>query len=282
MTPDGSDVSTVLCDTRLVASIDVNGLVTTYARVGSGPPVVLVHGYVGDGCSTWQPQLDGLADQFDVIAWDLPGAGGSDDPPESFGMGGFAEALAGFIVALELQRPHLVGLSCGGATLIEFCRHHQDLASTLTLVSAYAGWAGSLSPTEVERRLDQALELSRLAPEELVDALLPTMFAASAPTHRVSDFADSLASFHPAGLRAMARACTEDLTDVLETIRLPTLVVHGEEDTRSPAAVAAALHEAIAGSELIELPGAGHVCNVDAVEPFNRALGRFLRAHSER
>ena len=258
---------------KLVA---VDGFVMTYERRGTGASVILVHGYVGDGLSTWRPQLDGLANDFDVIVWDLPGAGGSDDPPESFGMVGFADALAGFVTELELERPHMVGLSFGGATLIEFCRRHQDLASTITLVGAYAGWGGSLPSAEVQRRLDQALALSRLAPEKLVEELLPTMFAASAPLDVVTGFSDSLALFHPAGLRAMARACAEDLTDVLATIRLPTLLVYGEEDTRAPAGVAEKLHDAIPDSQLVQLAGAGHVCNVDAAEPFNAALRKFL------
>lgn len=242
--------------------------------------MVLVHGYVGDGVATWRPQLDGLADGFDVIAWDLPGAGGSDDIPESFGMGGFADALAGFVDALGLDRPHMVGLSFGGVTLIEFCRRHQDLASTITLVGAYAGWAGSLPAVEVQRRLDQAVELSGLAPDKLVEELLPTMFSPSAPADVVAEFADSLARFHPAGLRAMAHACTEDLTDVLAWIRLPTLLVYGEEDTRAPAGVAQKLQEAIPDSRLVLIPNAGHVCTVDAVEPFNAVLRRFLIEHS--
>src|SRR5205814_894934 len=122
--------------------------------------------------------------------------------------------------------PHLVGLSFGGATVIEFCRRHQAVARTLTLVGAYAGWAGSLPPEEVDRRLQQALDLSNLGPHDLVEALLPTMFASSAPQNAVARFADALAHFHPTGLRAMARACTEDLTDVLPTIRVPTLLVY--------------------------------------------------------
>jgi pimeloyl-ACP methyl ester carboxylesterase len=263
-------------------SVEVDGRRITYERAGRGDPVVLAHGYVGDGCSTWRPQLDALVDEFDVIVADLPGAGGSDDPPESFGMRGFADAVAGFLAALDLRSPHLVGLSFGGATLIELCRRHQHLASTITLVGAYAGWAGSLPPEEVDRRLRQALELSELAPEELVDALLPTMFSAAAAADVIEEFAVSLSSFHPVGLRAMARACTEDLTDVLPMISVPTLLLYGTEDTRAPAGVAAQLQAAIAGAELVELRGAGHVCNVDAAEPFNAALRRFLRAHPAR
>ena len=80
----------------------------------------------------------------------------------------------------------------------------------------------------------------------------------------------------------MARACTEDLSAVLPTIRVPTLLVYGEEDMRAPAGVAALLHDQIPGSELVLLPGAGHVCNIDAAEPFNAVLRRFLQRHALR
>lgn len=195
-------------------------------------------------------------------------------------MRGFADTLAGFITALELTSPHLVGLSFGGATLIEFSRRYQSLASSFTLVGAYAGWAGSLSADEVKFRLDQAVRLSRLSPNDLVDALAPTMFTPQAPAHVTQRFAESLRRFHPQGLRAMARAVTEDLTDALGSIHLPTLLIYGEHDTRAPASVATKIHDAIPGSELVRLPHAGHVCNVDASESFNEHLRRFFRCHA--
>jgi hypothetical protein len=60
--------------------VDVEGLQIAYERVGTGPALVLPHGYVGDGPTTWRPHLDGLSDEFTVIAWGAPGAGGSSDP----------------------------------------------------------------------------------------------------------------------------------------------------------------------------------------------------------
>ena len=57
--------------------VEVDGLSIAYERAGSGPPLVLVHGFVGDGESTWSGQLDGLSDEFTVVAWDAPGAGRS-------------------------------------------------------------------------------------------------------------------------------------------------------------------------------------------------------------
>ena len=73
--------------------VEVGGLQIAYERAGSGPVLVLLHGYVGDGPTTWRRQLDGLADEFTVVAWDAPGAGRSSDPPEGFGLDGYADCL---------------------------------------------------------------------------------------------------------------------------------------------------------------------------------------------
>ena len=106
----------------------VDGLRIGYERVGDGPPVVLLHGYVGDGPTTWRRQLDALGGEFTLIAWDAPGAGRSSDPPETFGMAGYADCLAGFIAELGLERPHVAGLSFGGALAIELARRHPTVA----------------------------------------------------------------------------------------------------------------------------------------------------------
>ena len=92
-----------------MAVIEVGGLRVGYERAGTGPPLVLLHGYVGDGPTTWRRQLEGLSDAFTVVAWDAPGAGRSSDPPESIGMAGYADCLAGFITALGLGEPHMAG-----------------------------------------------------------------------------------------------------------------------------------------------------------------------------
>ena len=220
-----------------IETIAVGGLRIAFERVGEGPPLVLLHGYVGDGPTTWRPQLDSLSDEFTVIAWDAPGAGRSTDPSEMFGMAGYADCLARFIEMLGLDRPHIIGLSFGGALALALCHRHPDTAMTLSLASAYAGWGGSLPAAIAEQRLRQALALADLSPDELVGALLPTMFSESPPAATVDQFADALRAFHPAGLRAMARASAEDLRPVLPHIDLPTLLICGDRDVRVPPVV---------------------------------------------
>ena len=255
----------------------VGGLRIAYERVGDGPPAVLLHGYVGDGPTTWRRQLDDLGRDHTLIAWDAPGAGRSSDPPEMFGMAGYADCLAGFIAELGLERPDLVGLSFGGALAIELAHRHPTTARRLVLVSAYAGWAGSLPADVVQQRLGQALVLADLPPDEFVDTLLPTMFAAGTSQESIDAFGASMRAFHPVGFRAMARASAEDLRDALPGLGLPTLLVCGEHDVRAPLEVAEHLHAEIAGSTLVVLP-TGHVCNVEAADRFNAVVGEFLRS----
>jgi pimeloyl-ACP methyl ester carboxylesterase len=256
--------------------VEVAGLQIAYERAGTGPPLVLLHGYVGDGPTTWRRQLEGLCDQFTVVAWDAPGAGGSSDPPESFGMAGYADCLAGFIKRLGLERPHVAGLSFGGALALELYRRHRAIPATLILASADAGWGGSLPADVAQQRLEQALGLADLSPEEFVKTLLPTMFYQTTPPEAVDAFSASMLALHPVGFRAMARASAEDLRGVLPDIKVPTLLVYGDRDVRAPLTVAQDLHAAISGSTLVVLPDAGHVCNIEAPEAFNRAVRNFL------
>jgi pimeloyl-ACP methyl ester carboxylesterase len=256
--------------------VEVDGLHIAYERAGRGPALVLLHGYVGDGRTTWRPQLDELSDEFTVIAWDAPGAGRSTDPPMGFGLEAYADCLAGFLDRLGLNNASVAGLSFGGILALALQRRHSAVSSALILASAYAGWAGSLPPELAEQRLRQALALADGTPEAFVGALLPTMFSKEMPRETVDAFRASMQAFHPRGFRAMARASAEDVRDVLPRVDVPTLLVYGDRDVRAPLTVAETLHAAISGSRLVVLPDAGHVCNIEAPIEFNDAVRDFL------
>lgn len=259
--------------------IEIEGLRIAYERSGEGPPLVLLHGYVGDGRVTWRRQIDELSDEFTVVAWDAPGAGRSSDPPESFRLPDYADCLAGFVGALGLGQPHVAGLSLGGGLALELYRRHPTIPTSLVLAGAYAGWAGSLPPEVVEVRLRQALELAALPPDRLVRAVLPTLFSESAPGELVDEFAAVMSEFHPAGLRAMARSFAEaDLRETLPRIDVPTLLLYGDRDVRAPLGVAEDLHAAIPASRLVVMPGVGHVSSVEAAGRFNTEVRAFLRS----
>ena len=261
-------------------AFEVDGLRVAYERRGSGPPLVLLHGILEDARS-WHPQLDGLGDAFDVIAWDAPGCGGSDDPPESFGAADYADCLVGLIDALGVDRPHVAGLSWGSGLALELYRRRPDVPRSLILASGYAGWKGSLPQEEVDRRLAQGLAESEMAPEDFVPGWLPGLLTDAAPPGLADEVVAIMSDFHPAGYRAMARAFADlDLRPVLPSITVPTLLLWGALDVRSPVPVAEVMHARLPNSELVVLERVGHLTNLEAPDRWNDAVRRFLTAHA--
>ena len=258
-------------------TVEIEGLRVAFRQAGKGAPLVLLHGIYGDS-RNWAPQLEALSDEFMVVAWDAPGAGQSDDPPGSFEFAEYADCLAGLIRALGLGRPHVCALSYSGGIALELCRRHHELPASLTLVGAYAGWAGSLPSDKVKTRLERALAQADRGGEAAARDFIPELFAPGAPAELVEQAIAMSSSFHPAGLRVMARAsAAADLRDVLPQVAVPTLVIHGREDRRSPLSVSEALHAGIPGSRLAVIDGAGHLTKLEAPVEFNRVLREFLR-----
>jgi pimeloyl-ACP methyl ester carboxylesterase len=257
-------------------TVEVAGLRIGYRRAGHGPPLVLLHGAYEDS-RVWRRQLEELSDEFTVVAWDAPGCGASEDPPPDFSGGDLAETLAGFLRLAVPERPHLLGLSMGSGIALELYRAHPGVPASLLLVSAYAGWAGSLPPEEVERRYAQVLAELEQPPEQFIPVWLPTLFTGRADPAAVREVSAIMADFHPDGMRALLSASGHaDYRDVLPTIKVPTLLLYGSEDVRSPLSVARELHRQIPGSALVVIPDVGHLAAVEAPEAFNTEVRRFL------
>lgn len=259
----------------------IGGLRIAYERAGEGPPLVLLHGAYADS-REWRRQLDALSDEFTVVAWDAPGCGRSSDPPGTFGLADWADCLAAFIAALELERPHVLGLSLGSMFALALYSRHPLVPRSLVLASAYAGWVGSLPPEVVEQRLQRALQEADLPPDQWVPGWIPELLTANAPAGAAEEMLAIMSDFHPAGAKIMVRSIARvDLRDVLPTISVPTLLLYGSADKRSPLHVAEDLHAHIPGSKLVAMPGVGHQSNVDAPDLFNAEVRGFLRSLSQ-
>jgi pimeloyl-ACP methyl ester carboxylesterase len=257
-----------------VGRVRVNGQTIAYRRAGSGPPLVLLHGFVGDS-RLWGPQLAGLAGRFTVFAWDAPGTGASEDPAQDFGLADWANALTGFLGALDISRAHVCGLSWGGLLAQELYRHTPSVVGSLVLADSYCGWAGSLGQEKAAQRLARALADAELPPEKFRARYLPGMLStAAAPELRAG--LEELMAGAPISFVPMARAiAAADTRPLLATIRVPTLLIWGDADVRSPLPVGRAMHRLIPGSRLVVLPGAGHVSNLERPDAFNAAVRSF-------
>ena len=220
--------------------------------------------------------MEGLSEQFSVIAWDAPGAGSSSDPPDRFTFADWSHCLAKFLDALDVGHAHLVGLSWGGVLAQEFYRSYPRRVSRLVLADTYAGWRGSLPASAVEQRLLRCERDSHLPPEEFVSRWVPEMFTAAASPGLLAEMSAIFADFHPRGFRLMAHALADaDTTDLLSTIRSRTLVLWGDDDRRSPLSVAEQLRSTIPGAELQVITRAGHVSNMEQPDAFNTQIRNF-------
>jgi pimeloyl-ACP methyl ester carboxylesterase len=255
--------------------VRVNGLKVAYERVGEGPLVVLVHG-AGVDSRMWRPQLAALSDEFTVVAWDEPGAGRSDDLPAGFGLADYTHCLAAVIDAVSLGSAHVTGLSWGGTLVQELYRRHPEQVAALILAGSYAGWKGSLLAEEVQARLRGVREM--LAAGERYDP--PGLFAGEAPAEFADLLKEMTATARPASLEAqMSMMAQTDQRDLLPRIAVPTLLVWGDSDARSPLSVARQFKDAIPQAELAVISGAGHVSNLEQPGAFNDAVRKFCRDH---
>ncbi|MEA2825881.1 MAG: hypothetical protein QOG43_320 [Actinomycetota bacterium] len=254
--------------------VEVDGLRIGYERQGHGPAVVLLHGGVCDG-RVWRGVADSLADEFTVVAWDAPGCGRSDDPPVTFRLADYAACAAGFIATLGLERPHVVGHSFGGGLAIELFDRHPSVPRSLVLVGAYAGWAGSLPSEEVEARLTAFLALE----EPFRPRSFPGLFSDVMPSETADELTRIMDDVRLAPNKTMIRAFAEaDLRPALPRIDVPTLLLYGHDDERSPAFVAEHLHTHILGSQLVMLPGLGHELYLESPAAFLDSVRPFLRS----
>jgi pimeloyl-ACP methyl ester carboxylesterase len=261
--------------------VRTKGLEVAYRRAGDGSPLVFVHGATGES-RTWTPQLETLADEFTVVAWDEPGAGRSSDVPAGFTLEDYADALAAVIEDVGLGAAHVAGLSWGGTVVLELFRRRPDLVATLLLVDTYAGWKGSLSEEEAQGRVAGVEAMLALPPGE-VPLVLPGLFAGDPPAEFLPLLAEIAGAIRPATLLNEAKVMGEaDQRDVLPTIDVPTLLLWGELDVRSPLNVARQFADAIPHAELVVIPGAGHVSNLDRPDEFNAAVRAFCCAHAGR
>jgi pimeloyl-ACP methyl ester carboxylesterase len=257
--------------------IELAGLRIAYERIGHGPSLVLLHGFFGDS-RVWRAQLDAFSDKYEVVAWDAPGCGQSSDPPETFRMHDYGSCLRGFIEALGLERPHVLGLSFGSTLALELYRQSPGLPRTLVLAAAYAGWTGSLPADVVEQRLRQTIpDLDLPAGQVVAKYNSPGLLSEFAPETVLVENASILSDFHPPGMKAMVQALAEaDLREVLRLIAVPTLLLYGDRDVRSPVSIGQALQAQIPKSRLVVIPRVGHLSNFEAPERFNAEVRSFL------
>ncbi len=257
---------------------DIDRRRIAYQSAGTGPPVLLLHG-IGGNALQWRTQLDGLACDFTLIAWDTPGYGGSDDPDGDWRMPDYAKVLAKLLDHLKLDRVHLIGQSWGGVLAQEFMREHASRVRSLILSDTFPGDA---CRPEAERNASlqgRLKALETMTPAEMARTRLPMLVPGGTSQDVKDEIEAMLAMIRPSGYRQAAIALHHsDERDVLASIDVPTLVIAGEYDRVVPLHLSQLLADGIRDARLEIIRGAGHLSNQERPDVYNAVLRAFLNS----
>lgn len=241
----------------------VFGLTIRYYDVGSGPTLVLIHGIGGDA-DDWSFCLDALAASHRVIALDLPGFGRSDKPLIDYTIAGFVEVLDRFL---------LVGHSLGGWIAATFALQAPQKLHKLVLVDAAGVW-GETTKLPVDLHVSTLAHMRDIFRHLFYDQRFATdaliEMAYRQHLQRNDGYTIHSVLEH---LRGGRERLDED--ERIGQLRVPTLIVWGEEDEMIPLAIGRRIHQLVPASQLEVLPRCGHLPNLEKPSELVRCLLEF-------
>ena len=246
---------------------------------GPGSPVLLLHAWPLRS-EMWAAQVNSLAGRFRFITVDFRGFGSSSAPddPSTYSMEAFATDAEAALDAAGVERAVVCGLSMGGYVAFELLRRSPNRVAGMVLADTRAE---ADTPERVAQRTAQQQQIADEGTDRLVDDLVTGPLLSNSTRSRKPDvvarvrtLADSPAAGFIGGLEALKTR--PDSTAQLAAISVPTLVVVGEHDALTPPEIARSMHEHIGRSEMVVVPEAGHLSNLESPDVFTGALARFL------
>jgi len=255
----------------------IDNLQIAYDDVGSGSPVVLLHGFPFNR-SLWSEQVDELSKSHRVITPDLRGFGESDSSAGTATMTRMAEDIAALLDHLQIPRAVIGGLSMGGYAVLAFYKLFPSRVRALVLADTRP--QGD-TPEAKQGRAEQAQRALAEGMGPIADSMLPKLLTPETVAKRpevVRRIMEMMMKTKPEGAAAalLGMAAREDQTDLLTKIIVPTLIVVGRDDAITPVADSEKMHSTIVESRLVIIEGAGHVSNIEQAGAFNREVSLFL------
>ncbi len=254
----------------------VNGIDVRYKVTGEGPWVTLSHS-LACRLEMWDEEVKRLSKYFTVLAYDTRGHGGTSAPAMPYTLDMIAADIKGLFDHLGIERSHWVGLSMGGVFGLAAALRYPGLFETMVL----ADTSSKLFPEGIAAFSDRVAKVQAGGMETMVE---PTMkrwfkdsFRASSPElmRKVAHWIRNTPADGYIGCSAAIP--TIDVTHRLGEITVPCMVMVGADDIAMPPAMARTLDEHLPHSQLVVIPNAGHLSNLEQSGAFNAALSRFYR-----
>ena len=240
---------------------------------GTGELLLFLHGIRGNR-RNWAGQLEFFSERFKAAAWDARGYGDSDDYDGPLQFEYFTGDVMRVAEHFRAAKLHLIGLSMGGRIARNVALRAPERVQSLVLISTNPGF-DAMSPESVKRFITER----RNATPQTLRRLL-----GSKPNHAAyEELLDSVSRIHEVSYqKTLEASVAQDRAAPIEQIRVPTLIVAGEEDTVYPPELAREMAKRIPGAELLMFERTGHLANLEQPERFNKAVLDFLSRHAAR
>ncbi|MFA0085080.1 alpha/beta fold hydrolase [Vibrio sp. 10N.261.51.F12] len=266
----------------------IDGQMMAYQDIGSGPVVVFGHSYLWDS-NMWAPQIATLSQHYRCIVPDLWAHGESDSAPTSMrNLTDYAQHIVALLDELDINEFSIVGLSVGGMWGAELTSLVPSRVKSLVMMDTFVGLEPEVMHTKYFAMLDTITQL-KAVPQAIVDAVVPMFFAQDAVNNTprlVEAFTSQLSNLQGEEAVEVARIGRmvfgrRDLCDELEKFALPTLIAVGAEDKPRPVLESYLMQDLVSGSELMVIPSAGHISNLEQPDVVTAKLQEFLAQHAE-
>lgn len=261
----------------MIKQIKVDDKELAFEDTGTGPAVVLIHGYPFNR-SLWREQVEALSNEYRVVTPDLRGFGDSESSPGTLTMDQMAQDVAAVMDSLEIQHAVIGGLSMGGYVALAFYKQFPERVDALVLADTRPQ---ADSEEAKQTRAQQAEKALKEGMAGIADGMLPKLLTPETVSKHpevVKRVRDMMLKAKPEGAAAalLGMASRDDHTKALSVIKVPTLILVGKDDALTPLADSETMHREIPGSQLVVIEGAGHVSNFEQTTVFNDALTKFL------
>ena len=253
-----------------------------YRQSGDGEPILWIMG-LGNDHRGWAYQAPAFRDRFRCITYDNRDCGQSQLADGPYTVADMAEDALGLLDALEIERAHVVGFSMGGAQAQELAIRHPERVRKLVLCNTYT----SRDERAAQIFRGRVLLRERLSAEEYARLLLPWVYTYQdyqRPGFIEGTVQAILNDPYPQPIEAFRRQVEATISvhteDRLAAIRVPTLLLFGEDDITTPVRFARALRSGIPHARLELVEGAGHGLPWSHPDEFNRIVREFLESGS--
>lgn len=255
----------------------INGLSVFLEGNSKNKSIIFLHGFPYDH-TMWKEQVDVLSEKYFCVTYDIRGLGESSVDDGQFTMESFVDDLETIINQLKLAKPVLCGLSMGGYIGLRALERMEDIFSAVILCDTRADADGN------DGKLKRAAAIKRINTEGLAQfakEFITNCYGDYYKQNHIEEFEKRIAkstTFNAVGVKGslLAMLGRNDTTEYLSKIKIPVLVICGENDALTPTPVMKAMAEKINGARFVVIKNSGHMSPIENPKEVNEAIKNLL------